>query len=59
LDRCWYACFLAALDGRVHSFQNNDSLGNYGPTIILEHQVEDLTFYTLYGHFVVKQHRQN
>jgi murein DD-endopeptidase MepM/ murein hydrolase activator NlpD len=40
----------AALDGRVHSFQNNDSLGNYGPTIILEHQVEDLTFYTLYGH---------
>lgn len=41
---------LAALDGTVHSFQNNDSLGNYGPTIILEHQVEDLTFYTLYGH---------
>jgi murein DD-endopeptidase MepM/ murein hydrolase activator NlpD len=34
----------SALDGRVHSFQNNDSLGNYGPTIILEHQVEDLTF---------------
>lgn len=41
---------LAALDGCVHSFQNNDSLGNYGPTIILEHQVENQTFYTLYGH---------
>jgi murein DD-endopeptidase MepM/ murein hydrolase activator NlpD len=41
---------LAALDGCVHSFQNNDSFGNYGPTIILEHQVENQTFYTLYGH---------
>jgi murein DD-endopeptidase MepM/ murein hydrolase activator NlpD len=41
---------LAALDGKVHSFQNNDSLGNYGPTIILEHQVGNQTFYTLYGH---------
>jgi murein DD-endopeptidase MepM/ murein hydrolase activator NlpD len=41
---------LAALDGKVHSFQNNDSLGNYGPTLILEHQVEKHTFYTLYGH---------
>lgn len=41
---------LAALDGSIHSFQNNDSLGNYGPTIILEHQVDNCTFYTLYGH---------
>lgn len=41
---------LAALDGAIHSFQNNDSLGNYGPTIILEHQVENCKFYTLYGH---------
>ena len=41
---------LAALDGKVHSYQNNDSLGNYGPTIILEHQVENQTFYTLCGH---------
>ncbi|WP_366525156.1 peptidoglycan DD-metalloendopeptidase family protein [Flavobacterium sp.] len=41
---------LAALDGKVHSFQNNDSLGNYGPTLILEHQVENHTIYTLYGH---------
>ena len=41
---------LAALDGEVHSFQNNDSLGNYGPTIILEHTIENQTFYSLYGH---------
>lgn len=41
---------LAALDGRIHSFQNNTALGDYGPTIILEHTFENLTFYTLYGH---------
>lgn len=41
---------LAALDGTVHSFQNNTALGDYGPTIILKHQIEDQMFYTLYGH---------
>ena len=25
-------------------------LGDYGPTIILEHEIEGFTFYTLYGH---------
>lgn len=41
---------LAALDGTIHSFQNNTALGDYGPAIILEHEIEGLTFYTLYGH---------
>ncbi len=41
---------LSALDGKIHSFQNNISLGDYGPTIILEHEIEDVIFYTLYGH---------
>ena len=41
---------LSALDGRIHSFQNNTFLGDYGPTIILEHQIDNITFYTLYGH---------
>ncbi len=45
---------LAALDGRVHSFQNNNSLGDYGPTIILEHQLENQVFYTLYGHLALE-----
>jgi len=40
----------AALDGIIHSFQHNDAWGDYGPTIILEHHVDNLTFYTLYGH---------
>lgn len=41
---------LAALDGSVHSFKFNEGLGNYGPTIILEHTIEEVVFYTLYGH---------
>jgi murein DD-endopeptidase MepM/ murein hydrolase activator NlpD len=45
---------LAALDGKIHSFQNNTALGDYGPTIILEHTIEDCTFYTLYGHLSSK-----
>ena len=40
----------AALDGTIHSFLNNDALGDYGPTIILKHQIEHFTFHTLYGH---------
>ncbi|AYN03671.1 peptidoglycan DD-metalloendopeptidase family protein [Flavobacterium sp. 140616W15] len=41
---------LAAFDGTVHSFKNNTSLGDYGPTIILKHTIENHIFYTLYGH---------
>ena len=41
---------LAALDGHVHSYANNEGLGNYGPTIILKHNYEGIVFYTLYGH---------
>ena len=40
----------AALEGTIHSFQNNDALGDYGPTIILQHQIQHFTFHTLYGH---------
>lgn len=40
----------AALDGIVHGFDYNVGIGNYGPTIILEHQNEGEIFYTLYGH---------
>lgn len=38
------------LDAIVHSFQDNDNFGDYGPTIILEHELEGVKFYTLYGH---------
>ncbi|WP_461449112.1 peptidoglycan DD-metalloendopeptidase family protein [Mucilaginibacter sp.] len=40
----------APLDGIVHSFQDNANFGDYGPTIILQHQIGDLTLYSLYGH---------
>ncbi len=41
---------VAPLDGKIHSFKNNEGLGDYGPTIILEHEIENEKFYTLYGH---------
>jgi murein DD-endopeptidase MepM/ murein hydrolase activator NlpD len=44
---------LAGLDGQVHSFDYNAGIGNYGPTIILEHKVYGQSFFTLYGHLSV------
>ncbi len=41
---------LAALAGKVHSFNYNTGIGNYGPTLLLEHTIEEQVFYTLYGH---------
>ncbi|WP_299210398.1 peptidoglycan DD-metalloendopeptidase family protein [uncultured Dokdonia sp.] len=41
---------IAPLDGTIHSFQENTNFGDYGPTIILKHEMEDDTFHTLYGH---------
>ncbi|AXG68539.1 hypothetical protein KORDIASMS9_00754 [Kordia sp. SMS9] len=43
----------APLAGEVHSFQNNTNFGDYGPTIILKHHIQNVTFYTLYGHLSV------
>jgi len=41
---------LSALDATVHSYNFNAGFGDYGPTIILKHQLEGQIFYTLYGH---------
>jgi peptidoglycan LD-endopeptidase LytH len=38
------------LDGEIHSFKNNKNFGDYGPTIIMKHQIDDSKFYILYGH---------
>jgi len=38
------------LAGRIHSFANNSGTGDYGPTLIIEHRIDDLRFFTLYGH---------
>ena len=40
----------AAFDGFVHSFADNNHFGDYGPTIILEHDLNGLKLFSLYGH---------
>lgn len=40
-------CVLA---GSVHSTRDNAVFGDYGPTVILEHECEGQRFHTLYGH---------
>ena len=40
----------AFMDGTIHSFAFNDQYGDYGATIIVKHKLEDISFYTLYGH---------
>ncbi len=41
---------LSPLDGEVHSFANRQVSGDYGPVIILRHELEGCEFYSLYGH---------
>jgi peptidoglycan LD-endopeptidase LytH len=38
------------LEGQVHSFRNNVGFGDYGPTVILQHQLEGQRLYSLHGH---------
>jgi murein DD-endopeptidase MepM/ murein hydrolase activator NlpD len=40
----------APLEGVVHSYHDNNNIGDYGPTIILQHDLDGLTLYSLYGH---------
>ncbi|MEA2042288.1 MAG: peptidoglycan DD-metalloendopeptidase family protein [Bacteroidota bacterium] len=37
-------------EAKIHSFKNNANFGDYGATIILEHEIDAVKFYTLYGH---------
>lgn len=41
---------MAPMDGFVHSFAFREAFGDYGAVIILTHQLEGHSFYTLYGH---------
>lgn len=40
----------APLPARIHSLADNSALGDYGPTVLLEHELGDRRFWTLYGH---------
>lgn len=44
----------APLASHVHSFQVNDHFLDYGPTIILEHELDGVRFFTLYGHLAAR-----
>ncbi|MCW3114459.1 MAG: hypothetical protein JWR18_2855 [Segetibacter sp.] len=44
----------APLGGYVHSFSFNDFFGDYGATIILQHQLDSISFNTLYGHLSLR-----
>ncbi|MBS3134172.1 peptidoglycan DD-metalloendopeptidase family protein [Candidatus Woesearchaeota archaeon] len=41
---------ICPFNGKIHSFNNNKGIGDYGPTIIIEHTLDNVKFYTLYGH---------
>ncbi|MET4073775.1 peptidoglycan DD-metalloendopeptidase family protein [Hymenobacter sp. UYCo722] len=41
---------LAPLSATIHSLADNDNFGDYGPTVILQHELEGTVFYSLYGH---------
>ena len=41
---------LAPLDGVVSSVRHNAGRLDYGPTVILRHELDGVTFFTLYGH---------
>lgn len=53
-----YTPVSAPLDGKVHSYKNNDNFGDYGPTIILEHELKTAKFFTLYGHLSLRSVKQ-
>ncbi len=40
----------APLRGRLHSWANRTAPGDYGPVLILEHEIGGETVYSLYGH---------
>ena len=40
----------APLGGVVHSVAMNNADGDYGATLVLQHQLDGLSFHTLYGH---------
>ena len=42
------------IGGTVHSFAFNDNFGDYGATIVLQHQLDTIEFHTLYGHVSLK-----
>ena len=40
----------APLEGTIEAFANNTDALDYGPVIVLRHELDGIVFYTLYGH---------
>ncbi|GAB2703630.1 hypothetical protein GCM10011495_22810 [Hymenobacter frigidus] len=49
---------LAPLPATIHSLADNDNFGDYGPTVILQHELEGTVFYSLYGHLSRQEWRE-
>ncbi len=45
-----YTKVFTPIEGKVHSFAFNDRFGDYGATIILQHEIDGVIFHSLYGH---------
>ncbi|HEX6916397.1 MAG TPA: peptidoglycan DD-metalloendopeptidase family protein [Chitinophagaceae bacterium] len=43
----------APFGGMIHSFAFNNHYGDYGATLIVLHQLDGFSFYTLYGHLAL------
>ncbi|HEX8659711.1 MAG TPA: peptidoglycan DD-metalloendopeptidase family protein [Hymenobacter sp.] len=46
---------LAPFPARIHSLADNAGFGDYGITVILQHELAGTTFYSLYGHLSRKE----
>lgn len=44
----------APLQGKIHSAAFNDGYGNYGGTVIVEHELHGVPFFSLYGHVAIE-----
>lgn len=40
----------APIAGHIHSFRDNNQFGDYGPTIVIAHNIHGLELFSLYGH---------
>jgi murein DD-endopeptidase MepM/ murein hydrolase activator NlpD len=45
-----YTAVMSPCDGVIHSFAFNNHFGDYGATLVLSHNIEEISFHTLYGH---------
>jgi len=45
-----YTAVMSPWDGIVHSSAFNNRFGDYGATLVLSHNIEEMAFHTLYGH---------